>query len=130
MHEMNPFLEKIWRYGRPADLWIKNIENIKDFITKNNLKPILAEHLPMPQNMADLQQKTTSERMIFKPIPFPGGIRLAHFHFQDNIYILNAEQWKDFSGRLMKDFQAKLATVKTIGFERAIELSSAIDSLP
>jgi len=135
MNNMNPYLwikniEKVWIYGRPPDIWIKNLEIIKEFITRSNLKPIPSENLSMPSAMADFQQNPTSKPLTFKPIPFPGGIRLAHLHYQDNIYILNAEQWKDFTGRLLKDFQAKLATVKTISFEQAIELSTAIDALP
>lgn len=130
MYEINPYLEKVWRYGRPPDLWIKNIDVVKEFIAKYNLKPIPMGHLPMSGTMAELQPKTTTKRLTPKPIPFPGGIRLAHLHYQDDIYVLNAEQWKEFSGRLMKDFQTKLATVKTIGFEQLIELSAAIDSLP
>ena len=37
------------------------------------------------------------------------GIRIPHLHFRGDIYFLSEEQWKGFSGKVVKDFQAKLA---------------------
>jgi len=130
MYEINPLWERIWKYGGRADLWIRNIAVVNEFITKNNLKPVPAGHLPMPIMASELPPSPTAKRTLPKPVPFPGGIRFAHLHYQGNIYVLTDDQWKEFAGRMLKDFQSKLATVKTINFEQAIELSAAIESLP
>ncbi|MBI5042518.1 MAG: hypothetical protein HZC10_01510 [Nitrospirae bacterium] len=42
------------------------------------------------------------------------GIRIPPLHFRGDIYLLSEEQWKGFSGKVVKDFQAKLAKVNTV----------------
>ena len=50
-------------------------------------------------------------------------------HFRRDIYLLNERQWKDFSVKVIKDFQAKLSRVNTVSFEQEMEISEAVDSL-
>jgi hypothetical protein len=64
-----------------------------------------------------------------RKIHYPGGIRMPHFHFEGDIYLLDEKQWKEFSRNIIKEFQAKLSTVNIVNFEQLIELSEAIDSL-
>ena len=122
--------EYIWRHGGRTDFWMKNINAVNEFIKAHNLKPIPVEHLPTPVMASELPQGPVAKRSLPRPLPFPGGIRFAHLHFENNVYVLNADQWKEFSGQMLKDFREKLGTVKTISFEQAIELSAVIDALP
>lgn len=121
------FVHRKWIWGIPSPIWLKNIAVIADFIKNNNLKPVPEEHVP---SMFVYESPVIKEKItVPRPIPFPGGIRAAHLHFKNDIYLLNEEQWKSFTTGIMKDFQAKLSKVKTVSFEQAIELSEAIDSL-
>jgi len=113
-----------WRYGRPADIWIKNIDRIGEIIKKNNLKALPEEY---SRTIEPIPLETP--KIPFKRPPIPGGIRLAHVHFKDEIYILNDEQWKDFTTSVIKDFQARLARAKTVDLQKVIELSEAIDNI-
>ena len=126
-----------WKYGRPADFWLKNIRLVKEAIEKYKLEPVLKESLMeeefsaprgfsfIAELIADKQEKVPS----IPPKPFPGGIRIPHFHFEKDVYLLSEEQWKDFSTIVIKDFQAKLARVNTVNFEQVMEMSEAMDSL-
>jgi hypothetical protein len=58
-----------------------------------------------------------------------GGIRAAHLHFDDKIYMLDAEQWTKFSGSIIADSTAKLANVKKVSFEQAVLLGSVAQTL-
>lgn len=46
-----------------------------------------------------------------------------------NIFLLNESQWKNFSVSVIRDFQNKLANVKTVGFEQVMEISEAVDGI-
>ncbi len=128
---INPFLIRRWIYGMPAPFWLKNIKTIEKVIREQKLEPVSVEslmteapHAPMGA-MAGEQEKA---RRIW-PRPIPGGIRIPHLHFRGDVYLLNEGQWKEFSGKVVKDFQNKLANVNTVNFEQVMEISEAVDSL-
>jgi len=126
---ISPFLFRRWIYGIPAPIWLKNIEMISEFISKNKLKPIPIESLPNIQAVQAENTEQVKAALIFDRRPYPGGIRIAHLHFRGELYLVKEELWREFSGRIVKDFQAKLANAKGIGFEDAMELSEAVDKL-
>jgi hypothetical protein len=113
-----------WRCGRPADLWIKNIERIQELITKFNLKPLPEEYSKIMELPIIEERRPTIRRP-----PIPGGIKIAHVHFKDDVYLLNEEQWREFTGSVIKDFQAKLSKVKIVTIAQTIELSEALDNI-
>lgn len=129
MNRVNPFLVKRWIYGIPAPFWLKNLKIIEDTIRVQKLKALPSESLMTESLFAPMvgeQEKAVSKINLH---PFPGGIRLPHLHFKRDVYLLNEEQWTAFSGKIIKDFQTKLAKVNTVNFEQAMEISEAIDSL-
>lgn len=118
--------EHIFPWGRPADLWIKYIDVIRDMVTRLNLKEFGGA--PSPR-LAKPVAKGEEQAMLLHRPPFPGGLRIAHLHFEDKLYLLNDEQWKAFSTQVMKNFRAKLAKVNTVNFSQVMSISHAVDPL-
>jgi len=123
-------IERRWWYGGPRDIWIRHIDLTQKLISDQKLKPVDPSHyIPGPAAYATLptQEGTTT---VLRRISFPGGIRLPHVHFKGDMYLLSDEQWKEFSGKLVKEFQAKLSRARTLNVESLIDLSAAIDTVP
>ncbi len=128
------WLLRRWIHGGRMAFWIQNIRSVEEFIRKNSLNRAPAEHLPGPMMFggpvmmaAEMEKKSPTTIPI--PIPFPGGIRVAHLHYKGDVYLLTQEQWKEFSGGIVKGFQDRLSKVSSIGFEQAMEVSEAIAGL-
>ena len=115
-----------WKFGRPADIWLKNIELIEKVIRAEKLRPLDREHVAY---MVPSQAAPTKAPVPFKNPEIFGGIRMAHLHFKNDIYLLDDRQWRDFSTAVVKAFQEKLSAAKSVGFEQALELSESINSL-
>jgi hypothetical protein len=130
-----------WLVGRPADFWFQHIDVIQSFVKEKKLQPMAAELLPFQgmasiltgnlpvQNVAAAAAPQQSETLAFRPPHFPGGIRVPHLHLGDKVYKLTPDQWREFSGGVMKGFAAKLSEAKTVSFSRLMELSTVVDSM-
>jgi hypothetical protein len=94
-------------------------------VTRFKLKPLAAEY----SKMIELPPIIAERKPPIRRPPIPGGIRIAHVHFKDDIYLLSDEQWKEFTNSIIKDFQAKLSKIKSVNLEQTIELSEAIDNI-
>lgn len=124
---------------------------IKQFISKNRLKPLSEAYLDpvsalagvivvdgrqVGEMFADVMVKNAmmdsparraaKAKVRFRwPFPFPGGIKGPHIHFQEDVYILNDRQWRVFSNKIIKDIQSRIATANSINFSQLVELSEA-----
>lgn len=60
-----------------------------------------------------------------------GGIKAPHIHLDGKIYLLNKEQWGEFSGKVVEDFQARLDSAKTVplSVDQVLGLAEASKSL-
>ncbi len=128
MHTSNPFFLRRWIFGLPAPFWLKNGRMIEEIVHKNQLKPVPAGSLP---DVVGMMAETTETRapLVVDKRPYPGGIRVAHLHFKGDIYLLEENLWREVSGKMVKEFQAKLSKVNTVNFEQAMELSETMESL-
>ncbi len=126
---ISPFVLRRWIFGIPAPIWLKNIEVISEFITRNALKPVPAESLLNVQSVQAESGEQVKATLIIDKRPYPGGIRIPHLHSKGDLYLVKEELWRDFSARIVKEFQAKLANAKGISFEDVMELSEAVDKL-
>ena len=119
-----------WIYGRPAELWLSYRHLIADLIKKHKLPALPGEaypYIPMAgepgmaafTNAPESGKRASGWRW---PIPFPGGIRIPHLHFNHDIYLLEHKQWKEFSGAVVKDVEQRLADVKEGSFDQIVEL--------
>jgi hypothetical protein len=124
-----------WLRGLPVDLWLQHSRIVENFIKEGKLKPLDQKFLVTklevltgqpPQAVATA---TATTRSRLQPIDIRGGIRIAHLHFRNDIYLLDAEQWKAFSGKVLGEFSAKLSRASTVSFDQLLDLSDAVDSL-
>jgi hypothetical protein len=93
--------------------FVKNQRRIGEFIKANAIKPTTIGPVAA--------REALSEKALID-LGIRGGIRVAHLHFDDRIYMLNEEQWAKFSGSIIADAKAKLEKAKTVGFEEGMML--------
>ena len=101
---------------------------IGKFIREQKLKPVAAEDLPAHPFLA-AEQPAPATRAIVRPRPFPGGLRSPHLHFKGNIFLVNQEQWKDFSGAVIKQYQERLSNAGNIGFDQLMDVATGMETL-
>lgn len=126
---LNPFVLRRWIFGLPAPIWLRNIDMIGKVVQENKLQPVDRDTLfplAVAEGAGGEQEKAA---LVLDKRVYPGGIRIAHLHYKGEIYLVKEELWRDFSGKVVRDFQARLGNVKSISFEETMQLSEAVDSL-
>lgn len=110
-----------------------NYRLVAETIEKYSLKPVEAVHTASYLNTPTPSEITiaTDLQPVKPPVirPLSGGIKVAHLHYKGEIYLMSSEQWNEFSGRVVKGFQTRLAAAKSVDFEHLMELSETIDTL-
>jgi hypothetical protein len=56
-------------------------------------------------------------------------LKLPHLHYDGGAYLLNDEQWRAFTGRVLEDFKARLAKVKAVSYEQLMSVAGAVDDV-
>jgi hypothetical protein len=93
---------------------------IKNFVAKNHLVPV---------NTAEMKTAKAIGNTEWLPIYLKyGGHINPHFHVGSDAYILDDQQWLDFSKILITQFQKKLENMKGITFHDALNISNVIDA--
>jgi len=117
--------------GGRFDFWTTHRNFIAQFIKENRIKITEIDHRimddPVPISPIKMENIAVEFKYI-KPKPFPGGMKVPHLHFENNVYLLNHEQWKEFSTKAVNTFKEKLAKVETVEFDKLMELSDAIET--
>ncbi len=123
----------IWLRGIPADFWLKHSRVVEEYVKAAKLQALDQTHLVTKLEVlaprASQQAATAATRAKILPQDIRGGIRVAHLHLKDQIYLLTDTQWKEFSGRMMKDFSAKISNASSVSFDQLLDLSEAIDTI-
>lgn len=129
---MNGIYERlILKNGGRFDFWINYRETIARFIKEFDLRAIEREYFAFddPVPIIPRAAEVSDELYYLRPRPFPGGLRIPHLHFRNDIYLLEPEQWKEFSAMTMDNFREKLTRAEVVSFNQVMELSEAIDGL-
>jgi hypothetical protein len=121
-------IDRKWWYGGPWEIWVKNLDRIGAFVKEQKLKAVPIEDLPVHPHIA-LEQTVAVGKAPVRPRPFPGGMRCAHIHFRGGIYLLNEEQWKSFSGAMIRQYQERLGSVGTIGFSELMDVAAGVENI-
>ncbi len=82
-----------------------------------------------PMAFSKKDSVATAEMEFLPPWWKYGGIKVAHLHFQDQVYLLNHEQWSSFSRDLMKSFSKTLAQAQGVSFDNALGISDVFESI-
>ena len=122
---LSDILERRLIFGMWDPVWIRDARFVKEFIEKNRIEKITGA-ATTPRGAAAEQRR---EILALLDRPFPGGIRVAHLHLGDDIFLPTESQWKDFAGQVMEGFKTKLAHAQSVSFEQVMELSNAIETL-
>jgi hypothetical protein len=123
-----------WRFeiGVPRDFWIVHAVDVERFIKANKLKAV---------SQAALQERAGGQTVVARKLELPqevsnapwwwkyGGMRVPHLHYEGNTFLLNAEQWKAFSGGVMKEFSKKLAEANAVNFGQMMDLSESVNEI-
>jgi len=116
--------------GPYSPFWIANHTLVKQWVQENGLKAategMLAGH--MVARSMEVGEHAEAAAVLKRP-HIPGGIRTPHLHLEGDIFLLDEKQWKEFSAKMMKKFQAKLSRVNAVSFEQAMGISEAVDTL-
>ena len=99
---------------------LKNAKVIGEFIRANSIKE---------STIGVLSHAAAPTAKPFVDLGIPGGIRAAHLHFDNKIYMLTDEQWTTFSAKIIADCKAKLDHVKSVSFEQGMQLGNAVQTL-
>jgi hypothetical protein len=100
--------------------WTKAAKSIGEFVRSNKLAPIAIA--PVFAATA-----TSTKRVI--DLGIRGGMKAAHLHFNNRIYLLDAEQWAKFSGSIIEQSKAKLEKTGKVSFEQALLMGSVAQTL-
>ena len=127
----------IWEFGRPAEVWLSYRQLISKLIAQHKLKALPPEaypYLPMagePGVAAFTTAPASGKKAsgLRWPIPFPGGMRIPHLHFNEDIYLVEPKQWKEFSHAVVKDIQQRLANAAETSFDEILQLGQSTASL-
>ncbi len=100
--------------------WSTAVRQIAEFIKVNRLTPSV---------IGPIAAKTKAKKGKFIDLGIRGGIRAAHLHFDNKIFLLDEEQWGKFSDRVIADSKAMLQNVKKVGFEQTMALANAVQGM-
>jgi hypothetical protein len=117
-----PIIRK-WIYGGPWDIWIRYADFVNTLVKENNLRPLTAEVLRGGKALAE------SEAPMMRPRPFPGGIRAAHLHLGEDIFLVKEEQWGRFTEKVMGDLGKRMKAAKNIRFGELMDVADAVEGL-
>ncbi|WIM06095.1 MAG: hypothetical protein OHM77_02035 [Candidatus Nitricoxidivorans perseverans] len=120
----------IWIRGLPPfDFWIRRIDIIGEFIRKNKLTPSDMSAFETGELAVGPMAAAKKAAPPIRRPPFPGGLRLPHLHFKGDVYLLNEQQWRSFSGAVVKDLNAKLANAAALSFDQIRDVAEGIDKV-
>jgi hypothetical protein len=119
--------------GGWLDYWVKNAEAIGEYVRAKKLKPVGAATVPslvgeLPSG-AGAGAKAVSSAVRIKDPGIRGGLRVPHLHFDGNVFMLNEQQWAEFSGNIIAESKAKLGKVNSVNFDQAMILAQTTESL-
>ena len=118
----------IWIRGiPPVDFWIRREGMIGEFVQKNKLKPIDTTPFEIEAIAGAVEAREEKTALPLRRPPFPGGMRSPHLHFRGAVYALNEQQWRAFSGGVVKDLNERLAKASVLSFDQMRDVAEGID---
>jgi len=126
MGERMRLLDYRWRIGVPSDFWIIYAKNVQRFIETNKLQPMPSETLGSRVANAEMKERMMADYPWWWRF---GGMKAPHLHYGGELYVLNKQQWNDFTSQIVKEFSEKLAGAKAVSFSHLMDLSEALNEI-
>lgn len=110
-------------------IWVAQAKMIGQLIKEWKINPVPREHLPyhrytmMSQPVTKHEAEAEERLTPIIPRPFPGGLKIAHFHYKGEIYLLNKEQWQEFTSLAIGMVKDKIQNAKTVNYKPLMELT-------
>jgi hypothetical protein len=113
--------------GIPPETFFKNAEAIRNYIATEHLQPLVVTTLPAA-TAAPVAKTATAKALAssIMDLGIRGGYTVPHLHFEGNIYLLTQKQWAALSEKVLDTSKSALSKAKTISFENAVTLQSAM----
>lgn len=110
-----------WRFGGPIEIWISYQDLARDVV--KGLEPLRGGGFRT-------QSSAEAEAVSLRLMPdIRGGMRIAHIHVGDDVYLVNREQWADFTKGVMRDLSRKLGNAGHVSFEQLATVAAAVNNL-
>jgi len=122
---------KIWdgEAGGNRLFWLSKIDLVSRIVDHYDLKPISEEMIPAGAYASPVQlmHETRFLEIAKIPIRWPcGGIKEPHLHFGSKLYMLNQQQWQEFSETVVKDCQLRLSSASSINVTQLMDISESV----
>lgn len=120
---------KLWRWihGGPFEFWETNQIRIETFVKENNISPA-PQISPANVRTARADIPLDAKEILDHTWKY-GGRKAPHLHCNGEIYLLDAKQWQEFSGSVVKDIHRKLEESGSIRFNELLDISDAVANL-
>jgi len=118
--------------GQNPMLTFESANMIEDLALKGLKITATAEIAGVSNMTSEMEAKAHAVEkaaIVLLPNDFPGGIKSPHVHYNGDIYLIKKEDWKAFSGKIVENFRAKLATAKNISYDELMRLSDAMQDI-
>jgi len=117
-----------WRFGIPADIWLLREREIGEFIKEYQLEPVSRKNIGYAGETTEVEEGAAAMDIKYI-LDIRGGRRVPHLHYRGNLYLLNQDAWRDFSGRIVTEFSERLAASQSVPFESFMDLTDTMDRL-
>lgn len=110
--------------GIPADIWVTHEKQIGKFIKNHNITPV-------SRRTAGLLETDAHEGIIDidRISGIRGGMKVPHFHYRGDIYLLKPKQWREFSAAVVEDLSRRLEDAGRVSFHELLDISSSVASI-
>lgn len=118
----------ILKNGGRWDFWMSQVAVVGRYVdahAKELTRAHMAVQGPVAQAAEPAARAATAARAVIWD-PTRGGMRMPHLHYAGEIYILNENQWADFSKSAMSALAEKLGKAQRVTFENVMQVSEAM----
>ena len=117
---------RYWRYGGPRDFWISKRSIVEHLVESGSVERIDPEHFVFDDPVPIIARRARVEEIeeFHWSLPYPGGLRIPHVHYRNEVFEMKPDQWAEFSGEVVREFADKLARAKTVGYGELMELAA------
>ena len=115
--------------------WLTNATVVNESIRQFGLTAVKAELLEPALRPSEVTAPQVELRAAATPAAAwdrggrYGGMRIPHFHYAGQVYLLNEQQWAAFSEKVLSGVKEKLAATHKVGYDELMGVADAAAQL-